>query len=439
MKKEWFGIWYKYQLSLKWFNILFRYYVKLQLVIIFIFIVFVVTQEFKSAVGQFKFFIAGLLMADLFLKLILKKDRQDLQAFHVIPNGLNFLSILNVLLDIFSARNLILPVVTLIIMTILGQQGHSPLLFILFSCFNNIVAGFVNREKKIISIAIATALVLVTSYFNLSIISISIIISLAFLLLIYQRYGEKLFPEENSLNLHHYKSTYSIGNPSLWLDFQILKRSRRLQLKFITVIGFCFVYGYIINTRYLHQVELDFVLITVIQMYYSFAPASIIPYILSSNYSHIGLIMTMPDLKSFFVTKFNIILIFQFLLTIILYGTNYSNVQTLLLISSIFIFNVFIITPIMFIGILLTDEKVEIFGSLANSFFIYPFVQSMYLMAVLVCVTVIFYLLQNFGLYYFSLTLIGLSILAFFQKERFFKFFQSQYYSKKYKIFKILS
>ena len=108
--------------------------------------------------------------------------------------------------------------------------------------------------------------------------------------------------------------------------------------------------------------------------------------------------------------------------------------------SSIFIFNVTIITPIMFMGILLTDEKVNIFdSSISNILFIPSFAQSMYFLGVLVGIAVILFLLQSIGLNIFSWTLIGLSTLAFLQRERFFRFFHSQYNSKKYKLFKILS
>jgi hypothetical protein len=439
--KRLFGVWCKYQLSLNWLNILFRYSIKLLLLLNLIVIVVGVTYKFKFVISQFPFSMAVLGLTDLLLKFSLKKKRQDLRAFQVIPNGRIFLLSINVLQDILSPRNLILPLLTSAVVMILGQQATPWIAYLFIISFvSNIAAGFTNKRKNLIAVTTAIALILATLCFNLSIVLISTFTTLTFLLLIYLRYNEKPYPKENHLNSALTNSLYSIRNPFLWLDLQILKKSRHLQLAFAKVIAICLLYCYLISIKYGHQVDSEFSLILLIQVYYSLAPLLLIPYILSSNYSHIGLLMTVPDMKSFFITKLNIVLLIQFLLTLILYGVNYSNMQTLFLISSICIFNVFIITPIMFMGILLTDEKVDIFDSGINNFiYIPPFVQSMYFLAMIVCTTAILYLLQYAGLNIFSWTLVGLSALAFYQKERFLRFFLSQFHRKKYKLFKILS
>jgi hypothetical protein len=439
--KRLFGVWCKYQLSLNWLNILFRYSVKLLLLLNLIIIVVGTTYKFKFAISQFPFLIAGLVLTDLILKFNLQKKRQDLQAFHVIPNGVVFLQIVNIIQDIFSPRNLILPLLTTAVVAILGQQTSPPLVYLfVVSCMSNMVAGFLNKRKNIIAILTAIELILATLCFHFSLLLTITFSTLVFLLLIYLRYAEKIHPEENILNPNSINSIYSIGNRFLWLDLQILKKSRHLQLTLMKVFAICLLYCYIISTRYTEQVEIGFDVILLIQVYYSLTPLLLIPYILSSNYSYIGLLVTLPDMKSFFLTKLNIILLIQFLLTLVLYGLNYRNVQALFLISSICIFNILIITPILFMGILLTDEKVNVFdSSINNLFFIPSFVQSMYFLGVLIGTAIILYFLRSIDLNIFSWALTGLSALAFFQKERFFQFFNSQYNRKKYKLFNILS
>ncbi len=431
----------KYQLSLNWLNILFRYSVKLLLLLNLMLIIVSVTYKFKSVISQFTFLITGLALADLLIKFKLQKNRQDLPAYHVVPNGLIFLSNLNVIQDIFSPRNLILPLLTMIVVAILVQPTSPSIMYLfVISCLNNLVAGFTNRGKHILGVVTAIALILIILCVHLSMMLTTTLCILVFLFLIYLRHSEKIYSEENTLNNRKTSSIYSIGNSFVWLDFQILKKSKHLQLAFIKIIAICLLYCYLISTRYTHQVEIGFDVILLIQVYYSLAPVLLIPYILSSNYSHIGLLMTLPDVKSFFITKLNIIFLIQFLLTLVLYGLNYSNVQALFLISSIFIFNVSIVTPIMFIGILLTDEKVNIFdSSISNFLFIPSFFQSMYFLGVLVGIAVILFLLQGINLNIFSWALIGLSTLAFLQRERLFRFFHSQYNRKKYKLFKTLS
>jgi len=434
-------VWFKYQLSLNWLNILFRYSVKLLLLLNLIIVAVGITYKFKGAISQFTYLIAGVALTDLLLKFIFQKKRQDLRAFHVIPNGVVFLSALNILQDIFSSRNLILPLLIIVSLTILGQ-GTNPSLVYLFiiSCMNNIVSGFTKRRNSIIPIVTASALIMASFCFHISIALTITFTTLVFLLLIYLRHNEKIYSEETTLTPRLTNSIYSISNPFLWLDFQILKKSKHLQVTFVKVIAICLLYCYLISTRYTHQVEIGFDIILLIQVYYLLPPVLLIPYILSSDYSHIGLLMTRPDLKSFFKTKLNILLLIQLLLTLLLYALNYSNVQALFLISSIFIFNIFIITPVMFIGTLLTDEKVNIFDSgIKNFLFIPPFVQSIYFFVVLVCTAVILYLLHYIGLNNFSWTLIGLSALAFFQKENFFRFFFSRYNRRKYNLFDKLS
>jgi hypothetical protein len=435
------NVWFMYQLNLNWLNILFRYAVKLLLIINLFILAVGITYRFKGVITQFTYLIAGVALTDLLLKFVLKKRRQDLRAFHVITNGVVFLSGLNMLLDIFSARNTILPLLIIVLLPIAGHETNPSLVYLcIISCMNNLAAGFTKRRDSIIPILATVALIITSICFPISIPLTIIYTTLVFLLLIYLRHNEKLYVEETSLTPRLTNSIYSISNPFLWLDLQALKKSRHLQLTIVKVIAICLLYCYIISARYTPQGEIGFGTILLIQVYYWLPLVLLIPYILSSDYSHIGMLMTRPDLKSFFKTKLNMMLLIQLLLTLVLSALNFSNGQALFLINSIFIFNIFIITPVMFVGTLLTDEKVNIFGSGINNFiFIPPFIQSVYFLVVLICTAVILYLLHNIGLNNFSWTLIGLGGVAFFLKETYFRYFLSTYNNRKYDLFKKLS
>lgn len=437
--KKFVKVWCKYQLSLNWLNILFRYCIKLLLVINLITVLVGFAYKYKLIISQFKYVVAGLVLIDLFFKYKFPKNRQDLEAFHVTPNGVSFLTILNILQDIFSFRNLILPVFTMVLGLIIEPQyGLSFISMSVLSCTHNMVAGIVNERRKYI--ALVMALISVVTIYQMNIVLITVYLIFAIFLVIYQTYDEKQFCENETMNHNSFNSCYGIGNLFLWLDFIILKKSRHQQLALARVIATCILYFYLISVSYSRALDAGgFSSIILIQIYYSLAPAMLIPYILSSNYSYISLLMTMPNLKAFFTTKLNFILLFQLLLTLILCGVNYNDFQTIFLISSISIFNVFFITPIMFIGVLLTDEKVNIFdGNISNSFFIPSFLQSIYFLLVIICSGVILYTVQRISVNNFSWILLVIGVIGFFQKERFIKFFNSRYYRIKYKLFNTL-
>lgn len=438
--KKFLVAWSKYQLSLNWMNILFRYAVKLLLLLNLIVIVISVTHEFKSVIGQFSFLIAVLALTDLILKSAFPKKRQDLPAFQVLPNGVFFLKMINVLQDIFSPRNFVLPLIAYLVFTILGHPITLQWIVCLFiiALLNTFAAGFTDKTKKLVAATVALVLISVILIFNSGNVVRGVLAVLSFLLMIYFRYREKVYPEEKSILAGFTNSLYSVGNPFLWLDLQILKKSRHLQLAFVKIVAICLLYGYLITVKF--GPENGFALILLIQVYYSIAPLLLVPYILASSHSHIGLLMTVPDMKSFFMTKLNVILVIQFLLTLILQGLNCNNMQMMFLISAVCIFNVFIVTPAMFMVVLLTDEKIDVFDSgINNILYIPPFVQSIYFLVVLVCTGVVLYGLQTAGTNVFLFTSAGLCAVVFFQRERFLRFFLSRYHKKKYKLLQILS
>lgn len=439
--KGFFVIWSKYQLSLNWLNILFRYSVKLLLLANLVIIVVSTCYEFKDTLAQFRFLLPTLALIDLFLKVSFKKKRQDLKALYIVPNGINFLSVINILQDVFSLRNLLLPFLALTIATILEQTMPSLVDLLIISCSNTIIAGYTSKIKKIVSITIASIGISVMLYVDLPPLANHTLTALAFFLFIFYRYGEKRYADENTLNSTLSHSTDSRSNPFLWLDILVLKKSRHLQLALLKVLGICLLYCYIIFTRYATRPgEIEFDLILLIQVYFTLAPALLIPYILSSDYAYIGLLMTLPNLKSFFLTKLNVLLLSQLLLTLVLYGLNHNDVQLIFLIGSLSIFNIFFVTPIMFIGMLLTNEKVNVLeGGISSFLFIPSVAQSLYFFAVLVCSAVILYLIQTIGAGYFSWIVMGLGIIALLLRERFFKFFYAQFHNTKYRLFKILS
>lgn len=442
--KRFFTVWLKYQQSLNWLNIVFRYGVKLLLVLNLVVIFVSVAYKYKDAINHPQILIVGMTLTDLLAKLYTQKHRQDVAVYRLLPNGRLFLTGINILQDIFSLRNLILPTLTSTTITVLGFEINSPIVVLLaLSCLNNIVAGRTSKTKRFIS-AGAVALLAATTLFLVMPVAVQTALTfLTFAVLLFFRYHDKSYVKSDSINNSTPGFAYQVNctfNSFLWLEFQILKHSKHLQLTLVKVIAVATLYCYLISTRYDAGTPHDFFLILLIQVYYSLAPLLLLPYVLSSNHGYIGLLMTGPNIKSFFATKLNVILMFQFLLTLLLCGMNYNDMQTLYLVSSISLFNVTIVTPILFIGVMLTDEKANIFDSGTSSFiYIAPFVQSMYFLAVLIGVALFLYVLHYTGLNIFSWSLVLLSVVMFIQKERFWKLFAAQFRKKKYQLFKVLS
>jgi hypothetical protein len=283
---------------------------------------------------------------------------------------------------------------------------------------------------------LAYVFALYSTSINISIPTVLLIIVLVFLLF-YRLINKTYKKEPGKLTLLFEDfSKFSLNSKFLNLDLKAIIRSRYLKSTYFKIVVLDLIYAFLINNNSAIS-ENSF--IAVFTIYFLFPVLLLVPNMISSEYKYLALFLQKNQMTSYFkyqYSKLQILTLFQLIplgIVTFLKG-NFAYLPTFVIVS---IFFSFCIIPLLLVGILFVESRVELFDRDKKSFFdTPPTFQSLFFLFSIVSVILFLFLirLKIRESYYFGFLLL-LALVGHLSVDYYIGKLSFWFNKKKYRIY----
>lgn len=416
------------------FNLLIRVFFYLNIFEISIWLFRVTDQKYS------KLYLFGLFAIDMLLKVNNYKLGLSAKALLLKYRGKLFINFINILIDIFSFRNLILPFILFVLIKFQSFANMEVFQFsFLASTVHSLIGRIRNRIHRFILLTICIlvyAFALYHNAINISIPTVLLLIVLVFLL--FYRLKNKTYRKEPSKLALVFKdfSKFSLNSKFLNLDLKAIIRSRYLKSTYFKIVVLDLIYAFLINNS---SVISENSFIAVFTIYFLFPVLLLVPNMVSSEYKYLALLLQKNQMASYFkyqYSKLQILTLFQLfpLGVVTLVKGNIGYLPTFLLVS---IFFSFFVIPLFLMSVLFVESRVEVFDRDKKSFFdTPPTTQSLFFLFLIISV-ILFLFLLKFTVsesFYFGILLL-LSLVGHLSVDYYVGKLSFWFNKRKYKIY----
>ena len=374
------------------FNLLIRVFFYLNIFEISIWLFRITDQKYS------KLYLFGLFSIDMLLKVNNYKLGLSAKALLLKYRGKLFINFINILIDIFSFRNLILPFILFVLIKFQSFANMEVFQFsFLASTVHSLIGRIRNRIHRFILLTICLLVYAFALYHNAINISKSTFLLLIVLVyLLFYRLKNKTHRKEPSKLALVFEdfSKFSLNSKFLNLDLKAIIRSRYLKSTYFKIVVLDLIYAFLINNS---SVISENSFIAVFTIYFLFPVLLLVPNMVSSEYKYLALLLQKNQMASYFkyqYSKLQILTLFQLipLGVVTLVKGNIGYLPTFLLVS---IFFSFFVIPLFLMSVLFVESRVEVFDRDKKSFFdTPPTTQSLFFLFLIISVILFLFLLK---------------------------------------------
>lgn len=429
--------------SINWGEIIFRLILRGFIYINFLFITVALSLNFKELVSKVSLtqYCIVLLTIDLFIKANFYKPDLRIPSFSLLYNGQRAINLLNLVFDIFSFRNTILPLSFYLITAILGFKSDIYLISVFgISILHNTIAKIDLSSIKytIYILLVLNNIITFSENDNPTNISNTLFLIATFIFVVALRILGNKYYDQTKKPQDHAVFGVDTGFSFTYLNFITFFRSRHYRLIIFKSIVISAVYIYLI----LFKSSFDgFGILLEFLICFSIFPSILIPYILSSEYNYISLIYTFKSFEIYFKSKLYFLTILNVILAILILAVSLYLKENSIVLDAIIIgtFQVFITTPLMFFGSFYVENQLDIFNRKGRYFLdTPPLYQSLFFIFTLCIIGAILFLSYILlGKFYFLVPL-TFSLLGILFRNQYWLFLIKSFSSKKYALYNLL-
>ncbi|MDF1696758.1 MAG: hypothetical protein P1U56_13035 [Saprospiraceae bacterium] len=432
-----FKVWLLSLLDRNWINIIANFVAKFILVANFYVLLFSIISQHNT----FPFLEGGIIYMyvclDLILKVVFRSSSIAFPAFSLRAYGSKFLNSIEVLLDSISIRNILLPLSSLLVPILLDIPMPTA---ITSMCLMSWLLALASRGRNTIQhkvVMVASLLVCFMGlYFELSTLQTNCTLILMILFLFYYRLNEPRYIDYGTQSKSSESKLPTFGNVMVWLDERLILSSRHLKLIGLKIIAVSGLYLYIIISQYGEANEINLSILILIQTYFTLAPLIIIPYFMTAQYSNLSLLMSFSGYSKYFTVKLQYLQFLNAILALILCLFCFDNLALLVALGIMFIFNFTVVTPLLFLGILLAEDRIDVNdSSQLNTMKLPSAYQGLYMLFVLIMVIGIVSLATIWFPNIFLFVIFSIAIFSFALRSVYRAVFTRLYYRLKYRIY----